>query len=238
MTAIETIVAKESSTNVSVSGRVTFQQKEETVMTKGKTLKKQEALITDNSSSIRLVLWENDIKKVESGSSYRLVNVMVKTYQQKKYITLNKRSHILPSDEVIEREDSVAEIKYENVQCPALAIKSVQCFKSCKKCRTKIIPIPGKQITKCSECGLVELLSKSTNRMLANTLFNNGDEEISLVLFDDKLQQLHKLFCSQQACKKEFQQCDENEIMLMLLTVSATVVFNKNNNSVVAIKEV
>ena len=74
--------------------------------------------------------------------------------------------------------------------------------------------------------------------MLANTLFNNGDEEISLVLFDDKLQQLHKLFCSQQACKTEFQQCDEDEIMLMLLTVSATVVFNKNNNSVVAIKEV
>ncbi|CAB3982199.1 Hypothetical predicted protein [Paramuricea clavata] len=131
LTAIETIVAKESSTNVSVSGPVTFQQKEETVMMK------------------------------------------------------------------------------------------------------------GKQITKCSECGLVELLSKSTNRMLANALFNNGDEEISLiVLFDDKLQQLHKLFCSQQACKKEFQQCDENEIMLMLLTVSATVVFNKNNNSVVAIKEV
>ncbi len=62
-------------------------------------------------------------------------------------------------------------------------------------------------------------------------------KKITLVLFDDKLQQLYKLFCSQQACEKEFEQCDVDDIMFMLLTVCATVVFNKNNNSVVAINE-
>ncbi len=56
LTAIDTMIAEESFAKVSVCGRVSFEEKEETVMTKGKTLKKQEALITDNSSSIRLVL--------------------------------------------------------------------------------------------------------------------------------------------------------------------------------------
>ena len=37
--SIETIIAGESSTNVTVSGRVTFQEEQQTVMTKGKTLK-------------------------------------------------------------------------------------------------------------------------------------------------------------------------------------------------------
>ncbi len=68
LTTIDTIIAEKSSAKVSVCGRVSFQEKGETVMTKGKTLKKQEALITDNSSSIRLVLWEDDIKKFVSGS--------------------------------------------------------------------------------------------------------------------------------------------------------------------------
>ena len=50
------MIAEESFAKVSVCGRVSFEEKEETVMTKGKTLKKQEALITDNSSYILLVL--------------------------------------------------------------------------------------------------------------------------------------------------------------------------------------
>ena len=133
LTPIETILTKNISTKISVTGRVTFQGTEETVMTKGKTLKKQEAVITDNSSSIRLVLWENDVKNFQSGSSYRLANVLVKTYQEKKYITLNKGLLVITSDEVIEREDSLGEINHENVQCPAVAIKSVQSFKSCKR---------------------------------------------------------------------------------------------------------
>ena len=69
--------------------------------------------------------------------------------------------------------------------------------------------------------------------MFANAIFDNGGEEISLVLFDDKLQRLHELFCSQEAFKKEFEECDEDDIMFMLLTVSATVVFNKDNRSVI-----
>ena len=164
--------------------------------------------------------------------------MLVKTYHKKKYVTLNKGSLVITSDEVIKREDSLSEIIHENVQCPAVAIKSVQSFKTCKKCRTKIIPLPGNQITKCSDCGLVKLASKSTNRMFANALFDNGGKEISLVLFDDKLQQLHELFCLQQAFEKGFEECDEDNIMFMLLTASATVVFNKDNNSVVAIKKV
>ena len=144
---------------------------------------------------------------------------------------------VITSDEVIEREDSLGGINHENVQCPAVAIKSVQSFESCKKCRTKVISLPGKQITKCSDCGLVELASKPTNRMFANSLFDNSGKEISLALFDDKLQQLHELFCLQ-TFEKGFEECDKDDIMFMLLTVSATVVFNKDNNSVVAIKQV
>ena len=54
---------------------------------------------------------------------------------------------------LVEREESLGEINHKNVQCPAVAIKSVQSFKSCKKGRTKMIPLPGQQITKCSDCG-------------------------------------------------------------------------------------
>ena len=50
------------------SGRIIFQGPEETIISKGKTLRKQEALFTDNTASVRLVLWENDIDKTTMGN--------------------------------------------------------------------------------------------------------------------------------------------------------------------------
>ena len=51
---------------VNIAGRITFDGAAETLNVKGKTLNKQEAIFTDNTSSVRVVLWENDMKRVES----------------------------------------------------------------------------------------------------------------------------------------------------------------------------
>ena len=48
---------------LNVCGRVTPQGSIQTVMSEGKALREQEAILTDNSGTIRLVLWENDISK-------------------------------------------------------------------------------------------------------------------------------------------------------------------------------
>jgi hypothetical protein len=91
-TSLHAINTKKQSGKVNVLGRITHNDQEETIITRGKTLRKQEAVITDNTASVRIVLWENDIHKIESGCSYLLSNVMIKAYQDKKYITLNKQS--------------------------------------------------------------------------------------------------------------------------------------------------
>jgi hypothetical protein len=62
---------------VNVNGRI-FQGTIETILTKGKLLQKQDALFTDNTGTVRLVLWEKDIVRVTSDSSYKLSNVMVR----------------------------------------------------------------------------------------------------------------------------------------------------------------
>ena len=47
-----------------IIGRLTFNGSKETLQVKGKTLTKQEAIFTDNTGSIHVVLWENDIPRV------------------------------------------------------------------------------------------------------------------------------------------------------------------------------
>lgn len=73
---------QESETVVNIAGRITLNGPTETVKVKGKTLKKQEALFTDNTGSVRLVLWEQDTTKMQSGQCYSMTNVAVKDYSR------------------------------------------------------------------------------------------------------------------------------------------------------------
>ena len=74
---IDILQSNQAQCQVSVVGKIKFNGPIETIMTKGKYLKKQEASVTDNSQSIRLVLWEDDISKVHDDFSYKSQKVMV-----------------------------------------------------------------------------------------------------------------------------------------------------------------
>ena len=190
-----TDVLKEVTNSVlNVCGRVTLQGPIQTVMSKGKALRKQEALLTDNSGTIRLVLWENDISKVSSESTYTLSNVVLKEFEKVKYLTLTKSSNIEISEAAITREDTPLAEGLPNTQFvkfPADGLLSLQRFSSCIKCQTKLIPNATKNTVKCMECGLGQLKVRCQQRMLANVLFKNEENSSSLMLFDDKLKQLY-----------------------------------------------
>ena len=69
LTSVKDIVTGTSPNKVNIAGRVTFQNNPEILHSNGKTLTKQESTLTDETGSIRLVLWENDIGKVKSGTT-------------------------------------------------------------------------------------------------------------------------------------------------------------------------
>ncbi|CAB3981012.1 Hypothetical predicted protein [Paramuricea clavata] len=105
LTNVTSVVAGETNMQVNVNGRISFQGTIKTILTKGKLLQKQDALFTDNTGTVRLVLWEKDIDRVTSGSSYKLSNVMVREYDQSKYLSLSKKSIIEQVTNIVERKD-------------------------------------------------------------------------------------------------------------------------------------
>ncbi|XP_028417728.1 uncharacterized protein LOC114542249 isoform X2 [Dendronephthya gigantea] len=230
---VKDVQATTNLTLVTLTGRVTFQGFEETILKNGKTLRKQEAVFTDNTASIRLVLWEQDINKVESGSFYKLSNTVVREYENEKYLTLNKKSKIESTVAKIERQDDVTGHRsLKSVECPAEGVVSLKRFLSCKKCHVKVAALANKPIIKCSECGLTQLKKKCKERFLANVLFQDGTSTTTLLLFDDKLQQLFNIYKEQNTCDSEFEGIDDDFLMEILLTVEAKVLFNNKRNVV------
>ena len=202
-------------------------------MSKGKTLRKQEALFTDNSGTIRLVLWETDIGRVTSSSVYEIKKIVVREYQNARYLTLNKSSSIKQSDNPIVRNDSeAAELlpHAHSVDCPVAGVLSIQRFSSCKKCQTKLVPSSAKPFEKCTECGLTQLLAKCQQRLIANVMFDKDDTTALSLLFDDKLKQLHDIYNKQVNGKENFDTLDDDSIMEFLLMVQATIFYNQKKN--------
>ena len=161
--SIEEIQERENSTLVNIAGQVLFNGTTETVNHKEKTfLTKQEALLTDNSGSLRMVLWEQDIKKFKSGQCYILSNVAIKEFNDAEYLTLTRFSTVNETDKLtVTRQDDVPDInkKQMKVTFPPDGINYVQLYLSCNKCHSKFSDSDTK-IVKYSECGIMQLKTK------------------------------------------------------------------------------
>ena len=98
----------------------------------------------------------------------------------------------------------------------------------------KLAPIAGKNIVKCSECGLAQMKNKCKQRFLASVLFKDKDEKssITLLLFDDKLQ-LFEIFKEDSTTPDlDFNSIDDDMLIEVLLTVDANVFYNSKRNVV------
>ena len=130
----------------------------------------------------------------------------------------------------IERKDDIIQNSQSKVDCPAEGVESIKQFLSCNKCQTKIVALPNKNIVKCTECGLTQLKSKFKERLFASVLFPN---KVTILVFNDKLRQLHKLFQEQiDGTGQEFDEMTNDDVMEMILTVEASIFYNTKHNAV------
>ena len=184
------------------------------------------------------MLWENDIEKITTENSYNLSNVVIRQYNEENYLCLNRQSVVAESFDTIEREDeqsSSSDYSLAKVSCPAHGAQSIRRFLSCNTCQSKLAPISDKKIVKCSECGLAQLESRCKQWLMANVIFLSEGSAKTLMLFDDKLRELHKLFIEQ---NEEFCSLDDDSLMEIILTVEAVIFFNTKNNVVAIGKKI
>ena len=105
-------------------------------------LYKQDATIADNTGFIRLTLWQRDIGKLDQSKSYRLHNVVVKSFNATKYLTSPKAGlHSTPAndlDDVVCQADS-SSLMDEIIQAAeVVGINNLVKFNICMKCNSTV----------------------------------------------------------------------------------------------------
>lgn len=147
-------------TAITVIGQLTFHRGTEYIDVRGKKIKKRETILTDESGMICLVLWENDIHKVQSGQTYVVEKSVVCEFDNQPYITATKKTQISKVTQAIANPvDDLANMYKEfTISCPPEGILAIHRSLSCKKCaNSMVVDAVGKTI-KCDS--VIESLRK------------------------------------------------------------------------------
>ena len=100
----------------------------------------------------------------------------------------------------------------------------------------KLWTVP-KKIIKCSECGLTQLKSKCSSKIIASILIKTDKDTMSLNIFDNIIEELYTLYKEHDGdIDKLFTELTDDDVTEILLTVNATVIFNDKKNASTVIK--
>ncbi|MGV8151725.1 MAG: OB-fold nucleic acid binding domain-containing protein, partial [Candidatus Nanoarchaeia archaeon] len=88
MAKISGLTAKQGS--VSVEGTIVEKGEEKTFNKFGKTLVLVDAILKDDSGTIKLTLWNDDTRKYKEGDKIKVTNGYVNEYQGEKSLTSGK----------------------------------------------------------------------------------------------------------------------------------------------------
>ena len=131
------------------------------------TLMKQDIVLADSTATCRCVVWEKNIGTFDVNSCYKLTDVMVKSFNGTKYLSLLEKSPVAKVEdigEVVQNADS-SKIK---IKGEIVGVMSCDTYSSCINCRGKLTEISSiiAQCTKCATSVKITRCSKMTTARL------------------------------------------------------------------------
>ena len=184
---------------VDVTAKVVYKDNEPQIVGASK-LKKSNCHIADQTTQLKLILWENNIDEVNVEEVYSfkqlrlrrdgqttVLNTTVDTVIEKK---LDSNLQQLVVEGATPEEESELNIKVDSIY----SIEELSRFKQCLHCNKKIKQVTASTIVKCDHCGHVVRNSLCKENLMVKFLVqtnDNSDERFHhFVVFQEVLQQM------------------------------------------------
>lgn len=180
---IETISVNQ---HVTVSGKVVQVEAATQIITKeGNSLTKQDCTISDPTKTVRVVLWSNDVGKLDNGQSYQFQNVNVKLYMRAKFLSVTTSSVITEIGDIgevttVNEDDLPPSDKELNGEIAGIA--SNEQYKKCisKSCPGKV-KATSATAGKCMKCDSILKLSKCVDINVIELIVQDSSDNVHIV---------------------------------------------------------
>ena len=157
----------------------------------GKELVKQDCVVANSSGCTRVVVWEQDVGRLQEGSCYKLIGASVCSFCGVTYLSMGGDCTIETVDEisnVAEVEEGELEesgVVRKIVEGEIVGIKSSDEYIGCFSCNAKV-KTESNVLGECTKCGLLVKMEKSKRLMTAQVTVSGNDGKVySLTMFNN-----------------------------------------------------
>lgn len=185
-------------------------------------LKKQEVIIRDPTTSVKLLLWENSIEMLELNKTYILQNIKLKRSKKEMYLNTTKADKFTFSETsafttpLVTIEEDVKTTS--TITARILGIQQASQTLACISCNKKVIAIPDHPILgKCEACKLMQAITSSEANWYMRILVQNtsaNNEKLRLGFNHEYLTKLMEMLQPSFNVKT----AKENDILKAILT--------------------
>ena len=125
--------------------------------TTNKILTKQECPVADSTGCILCVLWENHVNKLTIDNSYLLTNIITRSFNGRKYISVSENSRIIAIDDIGKFADIDVDVGQKHlitIKGEIIGVIASETYKCCLSCNSKVETM-DEFIDKCTKCDAV-----------------------------------------------------------------------------------
>jgi len=112
----------------------------------GKDLKVANSILTDDSGSIKLTLWNDDVARFSNGDKIKIINGYVGEYQGEKQLTSGKFGRMEKVSGEDNSSDDTSEIKKEIESSEAKSKKAIVTKRDLKKKNEETLEVYGEEL--------------------------------------------------------------------------------------------
>ena len=157
---------------------------------------KRDATIADAKGHLRLTLWKSDTDKLEEGKTYRLHNLVVKSFNAVKYLTTPKAGlHSTPEVDLdnVCQPDTCSTSDHDELlslmDAEVLGVDDITRRVLCIKCRSTVDLIDG-VIGICSRCSLSQRTDRCPQELVVRLLIGNEMQTRTFTAFQNSIKNI------------------------------------------------
>lgn len=191
-------------TLVSVIGKVHIRSEQSEVKVQERSVMKLDCNIADDTSAIKLTLWDKNIPLVQEGQVYEIVNARVRSFQGEKYLSSNFDTIIttVKSDvrnmivvpQLMENEESLS---LNTITVNRIAgVQEIQRYAVCNSYRRRLSNLQS-DLSTCDSCGLSQIKTAADQTHFSVGVFIGGEHNVLLRVLQDQVESFIKLYNEQ-----------------------------------------
>lgn len=178
-----------------------------------KTRYKADCIVADETNSVKLVLWEETIDKVNTGKSYNIENCKIRVFDDVKFVNTNEFTKITDISDVTNVNLATPELHDYLLTGKCIGADINQHY-SCILCTKKIdeSSFTEDSVT-CPNCQITTLVSLLKTKLVCQLLMKIGDKMVTYTAFNDAIQS----FLTNIKCDTALQDIDPKVLTLQLI---------------------